>query len=177
MSDSERGPVYRHGPRWSRGYLPHDDGRGLEQLVTFRLSPTLLAGRPPLIALPAALDLIAGALVATPESTASLRTWVVMPDHVHAVLRTVEASVGDLVTTWKRSTVGRLNRLLGRSGAVWAREFHDARLSRAGAVVAACAYVEANPVRARLCSDPLEWRWSGIHTRLGRTPPPPASES
>jgi len=33
-------------------------------------------------------------------------------------------------------------------------------------LIAAVRYVELNPVRAGLCEDPRDWRWSSVHAHL-----------
>ena len=33
-------------------------------------------------------------------------------------------------------------------------------------LIAAVRYVELNPVRALLCEDPRDWRWSSVHAHL-----------
>ena len=33
-------------------------------------------------------------------------------------------------------------------------------------LLAAVRYVEMNPVRAGLCSDPVQWKWSSYHAHI-----------
>ena len=37
-------------------------------------------------------------------------------------------------------------------------------------LAAALVYVAMNPVRARLCARPTDWRWSSVHALLGQIP-------
>ncbi|MBO3277984.1 REP-associated tyrosine transposase [Pseudomonas schmalbachii] len=75
--------------------------------------------------------------------------WVLMPDHVHWVLRLgigeqLAASVGRL----KSASSRRVNFCLGRQGALWTPAFHDHALRREDDLRAIARYVVANPLRA-----------------------------
>jgi len=97
-----------------------------------------------------------------------LRAWVVMPNHVHVVVWPhPEQSLSDILHSWKSYTSKQANKLLHREGETfwqpesfehWIRDDEDrARL---------IAYVENNPVKAGLCSQPEDWKWSSA---CGRT--------
>jgi len=77
--------------------------------------------------------------------------WVVMPNHIHAVF--VLNSVWlleNIILSWKGFTARRINPLIGRTGAVWQRDYFD-RLVRNGKHLANCIrYIRRNPKRARL---------------------------
>lgn len=151
--------------RRSRGYLPHDRRVGGTQFVTFRMAPGFLAQTGGIAAFPDALDEVAQRIVALHPRRSRLLTWVVMPDHVHFVAHAELDPAHALVQYVKKSTAIALRRRFGGRGPVWMREFFDVRVED-GAVLDSVAYVEANPVRAGLCSDALAWKWSGIHDRL-----------
>ena len=53
------------------------------------------------------------------------------------------------------------NKRHGRSGHLWGDRFWSEVVDSEEYLRVACAYVLANPVRAGLCADPTEWRWSG----------------
>jgi putative transposase len=162
---------FRIGTFHSRGYLPHDDAAGRLQFVTFRLARAFLDGAVGRIDRRVVMETIAERVVAAHPNRFRLRTWVVMPDHVHLVVRTGAASLGSVVGGIKMGSARRLNALIGGSGRVWDREHFDRRLPTEEAASAAIAYVELNPVRKGLCANILAWRWSGVHARLGRVPP------
>ncbi len=101
-----------------------------------------------------------------------LHAWVVMPNHVHAVLwpysgRTLSA----ILHSWKSYTSKRANGLLHRRGSFWQRESFDHWIRDDAERTRLVHYVENNPVKARLCARPEDWLWSSAHAR---TQPPPS---
>src|SRR5271169_7248478 len=53
------------------------------------------------------------------------------------------------------------NRRHGRYGVLWAERFKSVLLQEGEALAAVGAYIELNPVRAGLCTDPKDYRYSG----------------
>jgi REP element-mobilizing transposase RayT len=89
-----------------------------------------------------------------------LHSFVVMPNHVHALVTPhVEATrwLGPL----KGFTAYRANRILGRVGkAFWQDESYDHVVRGDGEWGRIRAYIEGDPVRARLAAAAEEFRWS-----------------
>ncbi len=53
-------------------------------------------------------------------------------------------------------------------GTLWAERFTSVVIEGRGeALLAVCAYVDLNPVRARIVGDPREYRWSGYGEAVG----------
>ena len=79
------------------------------------------------------------------------RVFVVMPDHVHALIRVPEeSSLRQLVKDWKRWTA--------RRGAfAWQRDFFDHRLRKEESANKKADYILMNPVRAGLAKTPEAW--------------------
>ena len=173
-----------------RGKLPHVNLPGLTQFITFRFADSLprevvfryrRAGEE-LQGLDVSLDKAHGAcllrdpssasevvrcLLATDGTMCDLLAWTVMPNHVHVVASVREwVDLGDLVRAWKGPAAIAINRLHGRSGRLWAREYHDRYMRDDGHLTRTVAYIERNPVKAGLCQSPEEWEfgsaWSGI---------------
>jgi putative transposase len=89
-----------------------------------------------------------------------LIAWVVMPNHVHLVLKP-NRRLSEIMRWLKTATATRANRLLGkRADAFWQREYFDRWIRSNKELVAVVAYVEANPVAAGLAACPQEWPWS-----------------
>lgn len=112
-----------------------------------------------------------------------LLAWCIMPNHVHALIETVEAwkrrlptgersrrrspaSLPAIVHSWKSFTATRANRILGRSGVFWFREYHDRYIRNEKHLAAAVSYIETNPVAAGLVRDPGDWRFGGAARAL-----------
>jgi putative transposase len=89
-----------------------------------------------------------------------LHAWVVMPNHVHAVV-TPESPFSEIMRWLKWTTARRSNQLLGRRGiAFWQDESHDHWIRDSAEFKSIVAYVEWNPVTAGLVELPELWRWS-----------------
>ncbi len=103
-----------------------------------------------------------------------LHAWIVMPNHVHTLFTPLAgAQLARIVHSWKSFTSKRANRVLGRTGTFWQREFHDRFIRDEGHFLNVRHYIEENPVTAGLCSSREEWRFSSAHQGLeeGSTPP------
>jgi len=95
-----------------------------------------------------------------------LHAWVIMPNHVHVLATPLHGnSLSAIVHSWKSYTAKEANRILGREGAFWLEEYFD-RVIRDeihyGKVV---EYIEQNPVKAGLCSEATEWKFSSAYRR------------
>ncbi|MCG3156464.1 MAG: hypothetical protein DKINENOH_03088 [bacterium] len=90
-----------------------------------------------------------------------LIAWCIMPNHVHAMIETFERwGLDSILHSWKSFTAHRANELLGRSGEFWMREYFDRFIRDEQHYQNAVAYIENNPVKARLVAEADEWRWS-----------------
>jgi REP element-mobilizing transposase RayT len=95
-----------------------------------------------------------------------LHAWVIMPNHLH-VLLTISArtSLSDVVRNWKSFTAKRSNSILQRSGPFWQREYFDRFIRSDRHFEDAFAYIENNPVKAKLCSEPEDWLFGSAYVR------------
>jgi REP element-mobilizing transposase RayT len=77
-----------------------------------------------------------------------------MPNHVHAAFVQNPAwPLEKILSSWKTCTARRINRLLGRTGSFWQRDYFD-RLVRDERHLANCIrYVRRNPAKAGLKND------------------------
>jgi len=89
-----------------------------------------------------------------------LRAWVIMPNHVHLLLR--PKTTLPLITRWlKGATARKANLILGRTGeAFWQDESFDHRVRDEEEQERIARYVEHNPVSAGLSASPGDWQWS-----------------
>ena len=107
-------------------------------------------------------ELVANALCFFAGTRYRLSAWVVMPNHVHAVLWPMpNHTLSKIVQSWKRFTAREANKLLSRTGQeFWQPEAFDHWIRSDEEYGRCCRYVANNPVKARLCPAPEDWRWS-----------------
>jgi putative transposase len=177
-----------------RGYLPHRDAPGLTQFVTFRLADAfpeelraewralmeIEEDRRRLRQLEEYLDSARGechlqrADVARMVEEAlrffhgtryDLEAWILMPNHVHVLFTQRDVSLSRITGTWKSYTAKEANRILGRSGQFWAEDYWDTYMRDDEQTVRTRHYIETNPVKARLVSDPRQWPWTSARFR------------
>jgi putative DNA methylase len=99
-----------------------------------------------------------------------LHAWVVMPNHVHAVLKPHQR-LSEIMQWLKSATAIRANRILGTTGTpFWQREYYDHWIRSEKELSSIVNYIERNPVSAGLVSLPHEWPWSSAaNTADGKT--------
>jgi REP element-mobilizing transposase RayT len=90
-----------------------------------------------------------------------LHAWVVMPNHVHALITPYPGiTLGEISKSWKGYSARRINERLGRRGPFWSRDYFDRYIRDEAHFAAVVRYIEANPVRAGLCREQREWQAS-----------------
>jgi REP element-mobilizing transposase RayT len=95
-----------------------------------------------------------------------LSAWVVMPNHVHLLLARVdECTLSDIMQSFKSITSHKANKTLGRNGQFWMLEYFDRYSRNATHYKKTVEYIENNPVKARLCARPEEYRFSSAWFR------------
>ena len=90
-----------------------------------------------------------------------LLAWCVMPNHVHALVEMQEGfPLSEVVHSWKSFTANEANKVLGRTGDFWQREYHDRFIRDDDHYRNAVLYIENNPVKAGLAKTAEVWRYS-----------------
>jgi REP element-mobilizing transposase RayT len=118
---------------------------------------------------PRLAELVQGALLYFDDRRYRLLSWVIMANHVHTLFVPLEPhDLSSILMSWKSWTGRRANALLGRQGAFWAEDYFDRYMRNEDHLARARAYIERNPVRAGLCAEPEDWRWSSALTRIVR---------
>jgi REP element-mobilizing transposase RayT len=104
-------------------------------------------------------EVVAEALRHFEGERVAMISFVVMPNHVHALfVQNPVWPLEKLLQSWKRFTTLEINKPLGRAGNLWQRDYFD-RLVRDEKHFANCIrYIRRNPEKARL--PPNEFiRW------------------
>jgi putative transposase len=137
-----------------RGYLPHRDEPGLMQFVTFHLAdsfPTSLRSeweallqvednRERRLQLENYLDQSRGECLLRRTDLArlvedafrfhhaqwyGLLAWVIMPNHVHLLVKIDDTPLSKIIKGLKRYTAREANKALQQEGAFWAKDYFD----------------------------------------------------
>ena len=84
-----------------------------------------------------------------------------MPNHVHILIEVLEGKVlMSIVKTWRSYTAHKFNKMLGRNGKVWMKDYFDRYIRDDTHFRDVVAYIDNNPVNAGLVKEPCEWKWS-----------------
>ena len=111
-------------------------------------------------------DLVANALKYFDGQRYELRSWVIMPNHLHAVVwPRPEHTLSEILHSWKSFTSKAANKLLNRTGEFRQTESFDHWIRDDEERTRLAAYVENNPVKAGLCRAPEDWKWSSAAER------------
>ena len=90
-----------------------------------------------------------------------LFSWVVMPNHVHCLMKRFDQfELCDIMHSLKSYTAHEANKMLNRGGQFWWDEYFDRYIRDADHFKQTVRYIENNPVKARLCQRPEEWPYS-----------------
>ena len=177
--------------------LPHYDEAGLIQSITFRLADSLSPdhvyslthGQPDdsTLALFSAIDdeldrnfgacwlripeianLVRNALRHFHGERYNLICWVIMPNHVHCIIQQKENyPLAGIVKSWEAFTATRANKILGRQGRFWQRDYFDRYVRKRSQLEMAADYIHYNPVSAGLCKRMEDWPWSSYRELSG----------
>ena len=91
------------------------------------------------------------------------QVYVVMPDHLHMVVRLGNRlTLSRAVQKFKSVTAIEMNRQKGSSGAVWYKGFHDHRIRTTEDISHFFNYIANNPVKKKLAVKPEDYKFLRI---------------
>jgi REP element-mobilizing transposase RayT len=97
-----------------------------------------------------------------------LGPWVLMPNHLHIVLRP-HSELPKVISAIKANSAREANHLLGRAGPFWARDYFDRWIQNRVDEQNITKYIEQNPVKAGLCTRPEDWPFGSARRGYHRT--------
>lgn len=100
--------------------------------------------------------------------------WVAMPNHWHGLFRCPPGGLSRLVQRVNHAYALRFDRRWERVGHVWQNRFKAVPQETDVQYLWALRYIARNPVEARLCAAPEDWRWGSFGPTAGLRPAPQA---
>ncbi|PKM14181.1 MAG: transposase [Gammaproteobacteria bacterium HGW-Gammaproteobacteria-2] len=91
----------------------------------------------------------------------SIHAYVLMTNHVHLLLTPqVAGAIGKVMQSLGRRYVQYINAAYGRSGTLWEGRYKASLIDSERYLLTCYRYIELNPVRAGMVSEPGKYRWS-----------------
>ncbi len=79
-----------------------------------------------------------------------LDEWVVMPNHVHVIVKPLTHSLPSITHSWKSFTSNEINKRLHASGQLWMTESYDHIIRNETALEKIREYIRNNPSKANI---------------------------
>jgi len=115
---------------------------------------------------PGVAIMVQNALLFHDQTKYRLAAWVVMPNHAHVLCSPCMGhSLAEIMHSLKSYTASEANKMLGRRGRFWQKEYFDRYIRNARHFAKVVAYIENNPVKARLCEKAEDWPFSSASFR------------
>ncbi|WP_411969318.1 transposase [Paucibacter sp. B2R-40] len=103
----------------------------------------------------------------------SIHAYVLMDNHLHLLATPKEdQGISQMMQAHGRRYVAWFNHKYDRSGTLWEGRFRAALIDSEHYLMACMRYIELNPVRAGICVNADDYRWSSCAHHLGRRSDP-----
>ena len=101
----------------------------------------------------------------------ALHAYVLMGNHFHVLATpTTQQGLPQMMQAVGRRYVRYFNDRQGRTGTLWEGRYRSTLIDRDRYLLACMAYIDLNPVRAGLVSDPKDYPWSSHGHHVGLRP-------
>lgn len=105
--------------------------------------------------------IIEDALLQSDEERYCMLAWCILPNHVHVLaVANDQQSMSSIMQNWKSFTAHAANQKLNRGGEFWFPDYFDEFMRSTSQLEATIAYIENNPVYAKLSAGAAEWQFS-----------------
>ena len=155
MTEREKSQTIRDVLTIREHHLPHWQLGGSTYFVTFRSARGNLSTQAPTI--------LQEHLHQGDGHRYDIAIGVLMPDHVHLLIRPREASPGvwhdlsEIMQSIKGASARRINQALGTKGTLWQKESHDRIVRDEAEFEEKTEYIYWNPRRAGIVEDPDDY--------------------
>lgn len=105
---------------------------------------------------PSAANHVAGSMHYFDGDRYELNAFVVMPNHVHLIIRPTKWNqypLEDILKSWKQYSTNRINREMGQHGSLWQQESYDRIIRDEEHLFRCLHYIGRNPEKAGLSAD------------------------
>lgn len=134
-----------------RRHLPHLKASGATYFVTFRARIVLS---------PETRDIVMAEIRVREGKSIDLDAAVVMPDHVHMILRLLgDENLSDVLRRIKGRAARFVNQFLIRKGPLWIEESFDHVIRYKEEFEDKLEYVRQNPAKRGLVAQPGDYKW------------------
>jgi putative transposase len=101
--------------------------------------------------------------------------WALMLNHHHFLVSLSEGGLSEGMREVNSGYSRRLNEMYGETGRghLVKHCFYGGHLETEGAILAAAAYIDLNPVRAGICRKPTQFAWTSYRANVGLEHPRP----
>ncbi len=132
--------------------LPEDERIEFHRKFTTRFHELLDAGHGEcMLKQPALAAILTNLLTSGHESDYQLDAWVIMPNHLHALVTpNAGQTLGKVVQRWKGASARHINQMTGRSGSLWQAEAFDHIVRSEKQLQHFRRYIAQNPPTAAL---------------------------
>lgn len=102
-----------------------------------------------------------------------VHSFCLMTNHVHLLLEPGDdtSTVSELMKRLAARQCRYLNNLEKRTGSIWEGRFKCSPVERDNYLLQCCRYIELNPVKAKIVSQPEDYAWSSYGRRVTSTLP------
>ncbi|MCL4502768.1 MAG: transposase [Deltaproteobacteria bacterium] len=149
MNDNSENKIWIYHRR-----LPHWRLGGSTYFVTWRLNKFQE------ILTPAERELIVSTLKHFETKRFDLFAYVVMPDHIHLLIRPYEKYLlHQIVHSWKSYSANRLQREYNREGRIWQEDYFDRIMRDESEFLEKAQYILNNPLKVEPQDINYPWVW------------------
>ena len=93
-----------------------------------------------------------------------IHAYVLMTNHVHLLATPAErGAIGRMMQDLGRRYFRVVNDAAGRTGTLWEGRYKSCLVDSEAYLLTCYRYIELNPIRAGLASDPADYAWSSYH--------------
>ncbi len=95
-------------------------------------------------------EALAGGLLQGHGETYLMKSFVIMPNHVHVLASLKDISLPAALKRWKGSSAIAINRITDRTGTLWQKDYFDRLIRGPEHLYNVARYIRRNPVKAKL---------------------------